>query len=396
VIKRKQRFISYVLIIFSVCLFTPTITHAGFWGWFNFGKNTYDAVKAEQDIQNGIVSEETKQWLEENNLNERRDALLDPDFFPCQDVEMQKTINTLTTRDYAIEKIGDMTKSGADASLSLYDAPYNQPITPSLEEASGADKIDLFKKIKSTFSFIVGLFKRNEEFTEKTQTEAIEETVDLNSLFEASSTQQENPEKEKEEWKLVSGDLKNTCTNPTYEGKTTIKGWYVYETGYIEKQWLLRIADEDMDKLPSIFTSKTVSLMDATPEQEEALKKATEDNPVEITIRNISQYCEGGPTVSIKKISNDQFKMAVDSLVPMATMCCYTGEEKLDDDFGNYIFCKNDYFKEKLPTIIGEIIIKQNCNSNGEFEFIAKPKKDSDIDCTQGICNSKGCSFEGC
>lgn len=111
-------------------------------------------------------------------------------------------------------------------------------------------------------------------------------------------------------WRLISGDPKDTCTTPTYNGEAKIHGWYVYETSYVEKEWLLRIADDDVDKTPvksvyseadynSYKTNPVARISDVTPETVTKLKNASRSNPAEITIKGFRAYCEGSPYVSL-------------------------------------------------------------------------------------------------
>lgn len=124
-----------------------------------------------------------------------------------------------------------------------------------------------------------------------------------------SSAQPTEPVSSDVEWKLVSGNPEDTCSGPQYEGSATIRGWYSYEENYVEKEWLFRVVDEDVKKLPlqnitakySWFNTK-LSVVDASSELEDKLKRATKENPVSITIKGYSAYCEGNPSVSLKGV----------------------------------------------------------------------------------------------
>jgi hypothetical protein len=113
------------------------------------------------------------------------------------------------------------------------------------------------------------------------------------------------PTDEVADWQLVSGDPKDTCTTPTYNGQVQIHGWYSWEEAYVEKEWVLRISPEDAKNLPLYdeFSShkefnQKLKLTDASKELEDKLKSASWEKPETITIRNYKLYCEGAPLVS--------------------------------------------------------------------------------------------------
>ena len=111
------------------------------------------------------------------------------------------------------------------------------------------------------------------------------------------------------EWELTSGDPTDTCTMPTYYGEVEINGWYDWEMNYGNREWLLRIADEDVGKIPAgllanedfadlFLQSPYVALQDASTELEEELKLAWEMSPATLTIKGFRTYCEGYPWVN--------------------------------------------------------------------------------------------------
>lgn len=114
------------------------------------------------------------------------------------------------------------------------------------------------------------------------------------------------------EWKIVSGSPDDICTIPVYEGNTVVHGWYVYDLNYAKKkEWLLRIADEDVSKLPLFADNKNskdfhlrVRLNNLSPDLEKQLKKASEKDPVEVQISRYLAYCEGVPIASIESAEN--------------------------------------------------------------------------------------------
>ena len=124
-------------------------------------------------------------------------------------------------------------------------------------------------------------------------------------------------ENKESNWKLISGNSDDTCTGPVYEGSATVKGWYILDTGYAGKEWMLEISDNDINKLPapkaisnySNFNQK-LKLVDASPELQKELKSATKDNPKEITLRGYYLYCEGSPVVSVAP-ATESFKQYI-------------------------------------------------------------------------------------
>ncbi|MFZ2226073.1 MAG: hypothetical protein WA064_02695 [Candidatus Moraniibacteriota bacterium] len=121
-------------------------------------------------------------------------------------------------------------------------------------------------------------------------------------------TEKTNPvaQDETADWKLVSGNPKQDCSQLQYSGNVKVHGWYVWDTGYVEKEWMLKIADSDTGKFPKVFLNadvhtinSKVRLRDASPELEKELKSATKDNPKEITLKGYYLYCEGSPSVSV-------------------------------------------------------------------------------------------------
>jgi len=144
----------------------------------------------------------------------------------------------------------------------------------------------------------------NENESENEATE--EETEDT------TSDEAEEKTETKVEWKLVSGDPLDTCSSPTYTGEAEINGWYVYETNYVDKEWLFQISDEDVDKLPveelygdqgytEWLKKPLLQLTGASEELENELKSASVENPVTITIKGYRVYCEGNPQIGLEE-----------------------------------------------------------------------------------------------
>ncbi len=114
------------------------------------------------------------------------------------------------------------------------------------------------------------------------------------------------------DWVLVSGDPTDTCMSPTYEGSATLNGWYVYDYNYVDKDWLLEIPDDELNKLPlseiscgdvmcdeAFAGNAHFNLVDADPDLEEEMKAASAESPVSVTVSGFGMYCEGVPALSI-------------------------------------------------------------------------------------------------
>jgi hypothetical protein len=109
-------------------------------------------------------------------------------------------------------------------------------------------------------------------------------------------------------WKLIGGNLLDNCSKPTYEGEATIHGWYEWDYVYVEKDWVLKIAAEDQNKLPVYYYDEQgkahypdgARLVDGTPEMVKKLKVASKANPMELIVKGFSTYCEGSPSVSLE------------------------------------------------------------------------------------------------
>jgi hypothetical protein len=110
--------------------------------------------------------------------------------------------------------------------------------------------------------------------------------------------------------KMISGKDDDACTGIAYDGNIAVKGWYVWDKGYIENEWMLEIADDDINKLPfpealskdpkryANFNQK-VKLVDAGPELQKELKAASKDRPKEVVLKGYYLHCEGAALVSI-------------------------------------------------------------------------------------------------
>lgn len=111
------------------------------------------------------------------------------------------------------------------------------------------------------------------------------------------------------EWKLLSGEVNDTCSKPTFSGEATIHGWYASEVLFDEQEWVFKVAKEDIANLPlqNVITdhpnfNETLNIVDASDSLEDQLKNASEENPELITIKGYSAYCEGSPRVSLEGV----------------------------------------------------------------------------------------------
>lgn len=104
-------------------------------------------------------------------------------------------------------------------------------------------------------------------------------------------------------WILLDGDPLESCTRPLFGGNATIRGWYVWDTFYVQKEWMFHIADKDISKLPfDMFRFDApinVRLTDISYSLEEKLKRSSKEKPVEVTIDQVLFYCEGAPVFHV-------------------------------------------------------------------------------------------------
>lgn len=108
---------------------------------------------------------------------------------------------------------------------------------------------------------------------------------------------------------VANEDGGSGCVGRLYEGEAVLRGSYVLDTipGSTKREWLFKVAAEDMDKLPGkakVEMDKTVNnllfITDATPEMTTRLKKATDAAPESITIKGFYLDCVGVSVVSIE------------------------------------------------------------------------------------------------
>lgn len=113
-------------------------------------------------------------------------------------------------------------------------------------------------------------------------------------------------------WTLVSGDMKDTCTAPTFSGEAQVRGWLVYAETLGTKEWMFQIAKADQRKLPMFeFVSggltrtdvNQMAYLDSIPDELVGrIRTATPESPVTVTVKGYRLYCEGSPLLSFEEI----------------------------------------------------------------------------------------------
>lgn len=94
------------------------------------------------------------------------------------------------------------------------------------------------------------------------------------------------------------------CPRHYYEGEATIRGWLLSSAN--DENLTVQIKNEDIEKLPttkadSMRDKFMVTLIDPTDDVKEKLKTATEEKPVQITIRGFAHVCKTWPQASLKQ-----------------------------------------------------------------------------------------------
>ncbi len=111
-------------------------------------------------------------------------------------------------------------------------------------------------------------------------------------------------------WKRTSDIDWGECLLTTYEGRQEIQGWYIWDTGYVDKQWMFRVAYADLDKLPVnirrhfpsgdlVIEEPRIQLSNISEELQEKLKKASKEHPQRVVLTKFSTYCEGPPSAEV-------------------------------------------------------------------------------------------------
>ena len=102
-------------------------------------------------------------------------------------------------------------------------------------------------------------------------------------------------------WKLVGGDPQQNCSKAVYSGEVEVRAWLEWRTNYVEKDWVLAVADEDRPKLLLGWPWKPYfSVPDISDDLRVKLMAASSDNPLTVTVKKMSYYCEGQPWLDIE------------------------------------------------------------------------------------------------
>lgn len=93
-----------------------------------------------------------------------------------------------------------------------------------------------------------------------------------------------------------SDENKNFCESHYYEGEGIIRGWKNPSDQNEEESIVIRIKDEDIEKLPIKNAKKsenfTVRLIDPTPQVKNSLNLSSEKNPVVIAVKGYAEICQ--------------------------------------------------------------------------------------------------------
>ena len=165
-----------------------------------------------------------------------------------------------------------------------------------------------------------GKDKQDQTETERINYSNINNSNNLVANFENNSPSENAtlPKNQSQaDWRLVSGDPADTCAMPTYQGEATLYGWYVYDYYYVEQDWLLEVAEEELNKVPlaeivcgdgedcltfiknSEYFKPQFLMIGLSEEEEMALKNASSEHPPPVTVRGFRFYCEGLPQLSV-------------------------------------------------------------------------------------------------
>ena len=107
-------------------------------------------------------------------------------------------------------------------------------------------------------------------------------------------------------WRLVSGNVQDTCSHPRFEGEVVVRGWYEVGPAYGDGvEEALHVYPQDVSLLPGDqlginYTNKAyVRLENASPALVETLRAANSNQPASVTLVEFGQYCEGTPMAKV-------------------------------------------------------------------------------------------------
>ncbi|TXH07425.1 MAG: hypothetical protein E6Q06_02735 [Candidatus Moraniibacteriota bacterium] len=104
-----------------------------------------------------------------------------------------------------------------------------------------------------------------------------------------------------EGWNLTSGDPDQDCSAVTYSSEVEIDAWFEWRNSYVEKEWMLAVAENDRPKLLLGWPWKPYfSVHDISDKLRAKLMAASSENPAKVTVKKIHHYCEGAPWLDIE------------------------------------------------------------------------------------------------
>lgn len=104
-----------------------------------------------------------------------------------------------------------------------------------------------------------------------------------------------------EGWELTNGDPDQDCSAVTYSGEVEIDAWFEWRNSYVEKEWMLAVADNDRPKLLLGWPWKPYfSAPDISDKVRAKLMAASPEKPAKVTVKKMHHYCEGAPWLDIE------------------------------------------------------------------------------------------------
>lgn len=104
-----------------------------------------------------------------------------------------------------------------------------------------------------------------------------------------------------EGWKLTGGDPDQDCSTVEYSGEVEIDTWFEWRNSYVEKAWMLAVADNDRPKLLLGWPWKPYfSVSDISDKLRAKLMAASPEKPAKVVVKKMRYYCEGAPWLDIE------------------------------------------------------------------------------------------------
>ncbi len=102
-------------------------------------------------------------------------------------------------------------------------------------------------------------------------------------------------------WKLTSGDPNQDCSAVEYSGEVEVDAWFEWRNSYVEKEWMLAVADNDRPKLLLGWPWKPYfTVSDISDKLRAKLMAASPEKPAKVTVKKMHYYCEGAPWLDIE------------------------------------------------------------------------------------------------